>query len=61
MNGEGFVVQTLFENIAMGATAFPDEGDSRKPRVAALGFRYLAGRAVYAALSSPARLFAGER
>jgi hypothetical protein len=32
-------------NVASSATT----GDSRKPRVAALGFRYFGGRAVYAA------------
>jgi hypothetical protein len=43
----------------MNVTASYD-GDSRKPGVTALGFRYLAGRAVYAARSPPAQIFTGE-
>ncbi len=43
----------------MNVTASYD-GDSRKPGVAALGFRYLAGCAVYAAPSPPAQIFTGE-
>jgi hypothetical protein len=44
-------------NVASSVTT----GDSRKPRVAALGFRYFGGRAVYVVPTLMAQIFTGER